>query len=123
MNKQRPVFLDLTKISFPVMAIVSIFHRISGFIVFLFIPFLLSVLSSSLTADGYAALTQDLQRPVIKIILWVFLVALIYHMVAGIRHLLMDIHIGEELRSGRIGAWITIIVSLILIIFAGIWLW
>lgn len=42
---------------------------------------------------------------------------------AGIRHLLMDFHIGEELKSGRIGAILTLVISILFIIFVGIWLW
>ena len=43
---------------------------------------------------------QDLlQSFLAKLILWGILSALLYHLVAGIRHLIMDMGIGETLRG------------------------
>lgn len=124
MKHQRPVNLNLFTISFPIPAIVSILHRISGVILFLVIPFLLWGLSLSLSSQqDYDDLHQLLTQPFAKFLIWGVLAALLYHLVAGIRHLFMDMGIGEELKSGRLGAQITIIVSAILIILAGIWIW
>ena len=64
-----------------------------------------------------------LAQPFAKFILWCVLSAFLYHSVAGIRHLLMDMQIGEELRSGRIGAMLTLVISGLLILLTGIWLW
>ena len=55
--------------------------------------------------------------------IWVFLAGLLYHLVAGIRHLLMDADIFVDLQSGRRSAIVTMILGLIFIILAGIWLW
>ena len=49
--------------------------------------------------------------------------ALLYHLVAGIKHLLMDMGIGEELKSGRLAAKLTLVISVILIVLAGVWVW
>jgi succinate dehydrogenase / fumarate reductase cytochrome b subunit len=123
-NNQRPKNLNLFTIRFPIPAIVSILHRISGLILFLLIPVLLWALQLSLASEyHFNELQQALTTPCAKIIIFCALAALIYHFVAGIRHLLMDIHIGEELKSGRIGAILTMIISLLLIIMTGIWLW
>ncbi|MGL1161857.1 succinate dehydrogenase, cytochrome b556 subunit, partial [Vibrio parahaemolyticus] len=43
-NKQRPVNLDLTTIRFPVTAIASILHRVSGVITFVAVGILLWLL-------------------------------------------------------------------------------
>lgn len=124
MNNQRPKNLNLFTIRFPIPAIASILHRISGFILFLLIPFILWILQSSLISEqNFDDIHQTLTSPLMKFIIWCSLSAFIYHFVAGIRHLLMDIHIGEELKSGRIGAILTIIISLLFIILTGIWLW
>jgi succinate dehydrogenase / fumarate reductase cytochrome b subunit len=123
-NNQRPKNLNLFTIRFPIPAIASILHRISGFILFLLIPFILWILQSSLISEqNFDDIRQTLTSPLMKFIIWCSLSAFIYHFVAGIRHLLMDIHIGEELKSGRIGAILTIIISLLFIILTGIWLW
>lgn len=124
MNRQRPVYLDLTKYKFPNTAIVSILHRISGIIIFLFIPFLLWALDMSLqSGEQFAALLRSLDNIAMKFVLWSLLSAVIFHWVAGIRHLLMDMGFGESHYGGRLGANIVFIVSIVLIILAGIWLW
>jgi succinate dehydrogenase / fumarate reductase cytochrome b subunit len=58
-----------------------------------------------------------------KFMIWVSLSAFTYHFMAGIRHLFMDIHLGEELKSGRFSAKLTLIFSIVIIFFIGIWLW
>ncbi len=123
-NKKRPVNLDLRTIRFPLPAITSILHRISGFLLFLLIPVLLWALSASLSsADSFAALKECFSYPIAKFCVWVILSALAYHLVAGIRHLLMDCGWGESLTGGRMGAKLILIVSAILIIAVGVWLW
>lgn len=52
-----------------------------------------------------------------------FLVALFYHLIAGIRHLFMDIGIGESLRSARISGGISLIITVFVAILLGGWLW
>jgi succinate dehydrogenase / fumarate reductase cytochrome b subunit len=123
-NKQRPKNLNLFTIRQPIPAIVSILHRLSGFLLFLLIPLILWALQRSLSSEqGFNDLHDAMTGPCAKFMIWIFLSAFIYHFVAGIRHLLMDAQIGEELKSGRIGAILTIIISGLLIIITGIWLW
>jgi succinate dehydrogenase / fumarate reductase cytochrome b subunit len=123
-KNKRPVNLDLTTIHVPITAVVSILHRISGIVVFLFIPFILWMLGSSLSsAEHFAQIKNCFSSPLCRLVLWVLLSGLLYHLVAGIRHLLLDAHIGEDLHSGRIGANAVVVISIILIILAGIWLW
>lgn len=64
-----------------------------------------------------------LTTPFIKFLVWLVLVPLCYHLIAGIRHLFMDFHLGEELKSGRRGAWLVLLFSIIMIVLAGVWLW
>jgi len=123
-NNHRPKNLNILTIRFPIPAIVSILHRISGVILFLLIPIFLWGLKLSLASQqDFDSLKEFLSTPVMKFIVWCFLSAFIYHFVAGIRHLLMDLHIGEELKSGRIMSVLTMIVSILFIIMTGVWLW
>lgn len=123
-NNHRPKNLNLFTIRFPIPAIVSILHRISGIILFLLIPLFLWGLKLSLASlEDFDRLKDFLSTPIMKFLIWAFLSAFIYHFVAGIRHLLMDIHIGEELKSGRFTAILTMIVSIFFIIIIGVWLW
>ena len=124
MKNQRPRNLNLLTIRFPIPAIASILHRISGVILFILIPFILWGLSASLSSQqSFDNLHQFFSTPWIKFIIWLSLSAFFYHFVAGLRHLMMDIGIGEELKSGRLSAILTILIAAVLIILTGIWLW
>ena len=124
MNSKRPVNLDLSKFHFPLPAITSILHRISGILVFIGIGFLLWGFDQSLSSEeSFNALKESMQGFLPKLILWGILSALLYHFVAGIRHLLMDMGIGESLEGGRLGAKILVAVAVVLIVLAGVWIW
>lgn len=124
MKKQRPVNLDLGTLKFPPMAIASILHRVSGIVLFLLIPFLLYVLEQSLqSAESFMAMKHLLDNFFIKLVLWGFISATLYHLMAGIRHLLMDFGLGEEVSTGRKTALVVIELAVLLIILVGIWLW
>lgn len=124
MKQEKPVFLDLTKIRFPITAIASILHRISGFVLFLLIPLLLWMAHAASTATGFAQLQDCFSNPILKFFVWVILASLLYHLLAGIKHLLMDSHIlSENLKSAKAASTITIILAVILIIIAGVWVW
>jgi|TARA_R100000789_G_scaffold93347_1_gene92476 succinate dehydrogenase / fumarate reductase cytochrome b subunit len=123
-NSKRPVNLDLGKFHFPLPAITSILHRISGIIIFVGVAFLMYGLDLSLSGeDGFNRVNELLDSFLAKLIIWGILSALLYHLVAGIKHLLMDAGIAEELESGRLAAKITLVVSIVLIILAGVWVW
>ncbi|OGT31140.1 MAG: succinate dehydrogenase, cytochrome b556 subunit [Gammaproteobacteria bacterium RIFCSPHIGHO2_12_FULL_35_23] len=122
-NKERPVNLKLTSIHFPMPAITSILHRITGVVLFFFIPFLLWLTWYSLSSEqSFNNIKTFMSLFSFRFFLWVFISALFYHIVAGIRHLFMDIHIGETLKGGRYSAWFIFILSAVVIILLGIYL-
>lgn len=124
MNDKRPVNLDLTTIRFPITAIVSITHRASGVILYAGIAVLLWMLQASLeTEESFLALKDMLNKPMAQTVVWVTLAALAYHMVMGIRHMIMDVGIGESLEGGRRGAQFAIFFAVVLIVLAGVWVW
>lgn len=123
MNRQRPTNLNLLTIRFPLPAIISILHRVSGVVLFLTIPMALWGLSYTLTPDGFDAFQDAYDTFWVKFVLWLMLVPFCYHLIAGIRHLLSDIHIGDTLKAGRASARYTIIGAVLLIILVGVWLW
>ncbi|MCL1113018.1 MULTISPECIES: succinate dehydrogenase cytochrome b556 subunit [Shewanella] len=123
-KKQRPVHLDLQTIRFPATAIASILHRISGVIMLFAIGILLWLLNSTLTsADGFASVQSLFDSFVMKFILWGILTALGYHLLGGIRHLIMDTGRWEELTSGVASAKATFALAAVLSVIAGIWVW
>ena len=123
-KSQRPVNLDLRTIKLPITAITSILHRISGIILFIGLAFMLYALSASLgSEEGFASVKSTLTSPLAKFIAWGLLSSLLYHLVAGVRHLIMDTGVGETLEGGKLGSKIVIVVSLALIVLAGVWIW
>ncbi len=124
MNKNRPVNLDLLTIRFPITAIVSILHRLSGVILFLSIPILLCVLSCSLsTSDNFDSIVSFMQNFWVKLITFTILSAALDHFIAGLRHLVMDLGFGEEKTSGKVVAKVMLAVAIVIILIMGAWLW
>lgn len=123
MHDPRPKNLNLFTIRFPAPAIVSILHRISGVVLFFTIPIVLWGLQISLTEPGFSRFHMWFSNTYVHIFFWLVLIPFIFHLVAGIRHLLSDIHIGDTLVAGKVTANLTFIISILLIVLAGIWLW
>lgn len=124
MHRERPVNLALTKFSFPLAAIASITHRITGVVLFGGMAVLLYLLDlSTRSPDGFAEARALLDLPLAKLVLLAILAALIFHIVAGVKHLIMDFHIGDTLAGGRLGAQLSFGVSIVLIALAGAWIW
>lgn len=124
MSKERPVNLDIGTIKLPITSYVSILHRASGIFLFVGTGLLLWMLAASLqSAQGFAELQEFLGSIIAKFAVWLVLAALIYHSVAGVRHLIMDFGIGEDLEGGQLGAKFTLVCSVILALLAGVWVW
>lgn len=120
----RPVHLDLTKMKFPPMAIISIMHRISGVLLFLLLPFVLYLLHASLQSQGsFLQLQLFVALPFVKLLMWVLICAVCLHFLAGIRHMLMDCGLGESLQIARVTAYLIIALEIVAMIFVGVWLW
>lgn len=108
----------------PITAYVSILHRVSGVALFAGVAILLWMLDASLaSSQSFAELQDTLSSPLCQFIIWLTLAGLVYHMVAGIRHLIMDMGIGEDLESGQKGAKIALVVIAVLILLAGVLIW
>ncbi|WP_406663063.1 succinate dehydrogenase cytochrome b556 subunit [Gallaecimonas sp. GXIMD1310] len=123
-KKQRPVNLELQTIRFPITAIASILHRVSGVIMFFAVGFLIWMLAESLSSEaGFDMVKAMMTGFVAKFIIWGILTALAYHLVGGLRHLVMDMGYWEELPSGNASAYATLVITVILSVLAGVWLW
>lgn len=124
MNKKRPVNLDLMTIQMPLTAKASILHRLSGIFLFLSLPCLLYVLQQSLqSAESFDAITAALNSGLTQAVFSLAAMALVYHLIAGIRHLIMDLGHGETLEGGKLGATIVLFGGIIAALIVGIWLW
>jgi succinate dehydrogenase / fumarate reductase cytochrome b subunit len=93
-------------------------------ILFVGLVIMLYALDKSLSsAEGFGEVKAWLTSPLAKLVIWALLSALLYHLVAGVRHLIMDAGIGETLEGGKLGSKIVIAVSVVVIVLAGVWIW
>jgi succinate dehydrogenase / fumarate reductase cytochrome b subunit len=120
----RPVNLDIGTMRLPITAWASITHRISGVVLFVTSIGMLWALDTSLaSAESFARLGELLASAPAKAALWAAGTALIYHSLAGIKHLIMDFGIGESLEGGTLGSRLVIGASVVLSILLGVSLW
>ena len=119
--RDKPVFLNLFAIAFPITAIASILHRLSGLILFFMIPALLRLLQNSLySSSSFSKYCKAVNNSFsIKLIVVFFLAALVYHLLAGIRHLIMDCGYGESKKAASISSYFVIISTVIFSMFLG----
>ena len=107
----RPVYIDLRKINLPVSALISITHRISGiYVFFITLPVMLALIYFSTESEN-SFKDMSLFLKEYKFILGLIVLSfciLWYHILSGVRHLIMDAHIGESLLASKYSAIFTI---------------
>ena len=117
----RPVYIDLRKINLPVSALISITHRLSGmYIFFITLPLMLALIYfSTESEDSFNDLSLFLKdyKFILGLIVLSFCI-LWYHILSGVRHLIMDAHIGESLIASKYSAIFTISLWIITTFFA-----
>ncbi|MCE1239133.1 MAG: succinate dehydrogenase, cytochrome b556 subunit [Azonexaceae bacterium] len=111
--KKRPKNLDLTTIRLPLPGKVSILHRVSGVGLFLCFPLLLWLFGASLgSPESFSSLKSIAGLLPVKVILAGLLWAFVHHFCAGIRFLLLDVHVGIEKEAARKSAAVVFAVSI-----------
>ena len=124
-QNSRPINVgigDLLSFRWPITALSSITHRVAGVVLFIGVAFMLYALDLSLSSEqGFISLKEMMISPLGKVITWGLLSALGYHFVAGIKHLLMDMGVGETLEGAQFAAKTTLFFSAILIALAAVW--
>lgn len=126
-NDHRPINVnpsDLAAFAWPITALASILHRVTGVILFVGVGFGLYALDTSLASEeSFLHLKGLITSPFGMFVTWGLLAALAYHFVAGIKHLFMDIGVGETLDGSKFAARVTLLFSAILIFLAAIWVY
>jgi|TARA_A100001015_G_scaffold260754_1_gene305752 succinate dehydrogenase / fumarate reductase cytochrome b subunit len=107
----RPVYIDLRKIKLPISALISITHRLSGiYVFFITLPLMLALIYfSTESEDSFNDLSLFLKnyKFILALIVLSFCI-LWFHILSGVRHLIMDAHIGESLLASKYSAIFTI---------------
>ena len=124
---QRPVYLDLTKIRLPMSAFSSITHRLSGmYVFFVTLPVMLYLIYCSTSSKvNFDRLIIDMSLVSFKsIFIYISLLIFWYHILTGVRHLIMDfLHIGESLHGSNYSAifvlvfWVITSISFMIFIY------
>ncbi|MBW8459629.1 MAG: succinate dehydrogenase, cytochrome b556 subunit [Thiobacillus sp.] len=98
----RPVYLNLLRIHLPLPGWVSILHRLSGVLLFAALPLGVWALSASLAGEaGFQRIADRVTHPWAKSVLLLLIWAFVHHLLAGLRHLALDVHWGVDLRHAR----------------------
>lgn len=117
----RPIFLNLFAIHFPLPAITSILHRLSGLFMFALILPGLYLLDHSLQSEQGFLRVQELLHHGFAVFLSVILIwALAHHLLAGVRFLLLDLHIGDKRkRAANSARWVNLLALLVAVSYLG----
>ena len=116
-----PVFLNLLRIRFPVGAVTSIAHRVSGVLMFLGFPLMIYLLDLSLQGPaGFERASEYLQCTSLRVASTVIAWSLFHHLFSGIRFLMIDTGSGVSLQQARRSAWLVNIAGVAM---ALIYLW
>lgn len=126
-SKPRPQFRNLSvpqimSYRLPLAGKSSIFHRLSGALLFFCIPLIiLPLFALSVTSpESYASMQAWVANPVCKLVMLVLIWGFLHHFCAGIRYLLLDLHIGNDKDTGRKTAGVVFGVSLALTLVFGL---
>lgn len=125
-NDKRPInvgILDLLVFRWPIAAIASISHRVAGVGLFVGIALVLYALQMSLSSEeSFNNLKAFMTSSPIGMVITIGLfAALAFHFVAGIKHLLLDLGVGESLEGSAFAAKVVLLFSAILILLAALW--
>ena len=110
----KPVYINLFKIQLPISALLSISHRVSGMLIFFmvlpFSAYLFNILLAS--QDSFALFIESYNSSIFLRTFVLFNVLIFeYHVIAGIRHMLMDFHIVSETLSASSNSALTALVT------------
>ena len=113
----KPVFINLFKIQLPLSAFLSITHRVSGMLIFFMVlPVSVYILNILFESEPSFYLFIDTYNSSIFLRTFVLFNVLIfeYHVLAGIRHMLMDFNlINKTLSASNTSAIVTLIVFIL----------
>jgi succinate dehydrogenase / fumarate reductase cytochrome b subunit len=123
--KTRPKYYDLNLAHLPPPGLVSILHRVSGALLFFpLLPLLIWALQMTLgSEESFAQLHDFVTRPIAKLamlgVIWLYA----HHFFAGIRYLLLDLHIGIAKQPSRTSAITVLVLGLVATALIGWRLW
>ena len=74
-------------------------------------------------SDAYASFATVVSHPIAKLVALALAWAYLHHLLAGVRHLLLDLHVGIDLGAARRSSAIVVVLAIVLTLFVAIRLW
>lgn len=119
--------VDATQYRLPLAGIVSILHRASGALMFVLLPLVVWLFDASVTSEiSYARFTNAFVAGIgwlpawaVKLVVLALIWATLHHIIAGLRHVFMDITHRVDKDFGRRTAAFTLGLSLLLTLLLG----
>jgi succinate dehydrogenase / fumarate reductase, cytochrome b subunit len=124
MKTGRPVYLSLTQFRWPLAAIASITHRVTGVVLFVAPGYLLWLLGMAVASpEGFDQAAAVMTQPLAKLVMLALLAVLAFHIFAGFKHLIMDFHHWDTLEAGYRASIGVFVLTAVATVLAGVWLW
>jgi len=124
-SSRRPVSYDLNLAHLPPPGIVSILHRVSGLALFFpILPALIYLLGATLASEeGYREWRSFFSEPAVKFVMLGVIWAYAHHFFAGLRYLLLDVHVGIAKEPARKSALAVLVLGLVATLLIGWCIW
>ena len=119
-TRERPLSPHLQVYRWQITMTMSILHRVTG-VILTFGAFALAwwLLAVAMGGESYARAAACLASPLGKFVLFGFSLALVYHLLNGLRHLLWDAGWGFEIPEVYRTGWTVLVLTVVLT--AAIW--
>ncbi len=115
---------DTIKFNLSLVPMVSITHRVSGMILFAGVAFALFLLEMAMSSSqGFANAKNILGQGFPKLVMLALLATLMFHIFVGVKHLLLDLHIGDTATASRIGSGLVLVLTSASVVGLSIALW
>lgn len=99
-------------------------HRVSGAVLFLFIPLLLILFELSLESpETFLRFKAVFSHWALKLVVIGLIWAYLHHLFAGIRHVALDLHYGTALPAARASSWVVLAGAVVLTVVIAVKIW
>ena len=115
---------DTIRFNLSLVPMVSITHRVSGMLLFGGVAFALFLLDMAMTSEaGFDEAKLLLQQTFPKSLMLLLLATLMFHVFVGLKHLLLDLHIGDTVTASRLGSKLVLLLTAASVIILYLKLW
>ena len=115
---------DTIRFNLSLVPMVSITHRVSGMLLFGGVAFALFLLDMAMTSEaGFDQAKLLLQQTFPKGLMLLLLATLMFHVFVGLKHLLLDLHIGDTVTASRLGSRLVLLLTAASVIILYLKLW